>query len=77
MKSKIESQMFTASSSTPCISYDLPITYGMAQGSILGPLLFLIFCNDIYLNTTYSKLILFVDDTTIYCSHENKATYIG
>ena len=48
-----------------------PITYGTAQGSILGPLLFLIFCHDIYLNITYSKLILFADDTTIYCSHEN------
>ena len=41
------------------------------DGSILGPLLFLIFCKDIYLNITYSKLILFADDTTIYCSHEN------
>ena len=38
------------------------------QGSLL---LFLIFCNDIYLNITYSKLILFADNTTIYCSHEN------
>ena len=50
---------------------DFPITYGTAQGSILGPLLFLIFCNDIYLNITYNKWILFAADTTTYCSHEN------
>ena len=54
-----------------CIWKDFPITYGTAQWSILGPLLFKIFCNDIYLNITYNKLILFADDTTIYCSHEN------
>ena len=45
--------------------------FATAQGSILGPVLFLIFCNDIYLNIAYSKLILFVDDATIYCSHKN------
>ena len=68
---KLRVKSITASSSTPCMSKDFTITYGTAQGSILGPLLFLIFCNDIYLNMMYSKLILFADDTTIYCSHEN------
>ena len=68
---KLRVKCVTVSGSTPCISKDFPITYGAAQGSTLGPLLFLIFCNDIYLNDTYSKLILFTDDTTIYCSHEN------
>ena len=42
------------------------------DGSILGPLLFLIFCKDIYLNITYSKCILFADDTATYCRHENE-----
>ena len=68
---KLRVKCITTSSSTTCILKDFPITYGTAQGSILGPLLFLIFCNNIYLNITYSKLILFAHDTTIYCSHEN------
>ena len=45
------------------------ITYGTAQGSCLGPLLFIVFINDIHLLPLYSKLILFADDTTIFNSH--------
>ena len=50
-------------------SYD--ITYGTAQGSCLSPLLFILFCNDIYLIPTFSKIILFVDDTTLINSAKN------
>ena len=56
------------------VTYSEPdhITYGTAQGSCLGPLLFILFCNDIKLLPLYGKLILFADDTTLINHHKNK-----
>ena len=48
------------------------ISFGTAQGSCLGPLLFLLFCNDIHLLPLYSQLILFADDTTLFNSHKSE-----
>ena len=51
------------------------ITYRTALGALglcLGLLLFVIFCNDIYLLPLMGKLILFADDTTLLESHKNK-----
>ena len=44
-------------------SYFLPVLSGIPQGSILGPLLFLVYVNDIPDNITNSLLYLFADDT--------------
>ena len=47
------------------------ITYGTAQGSCLGPLLFIMFSNDMHLLPIYGHLILFADDTTLINHHRN------
>ena len=48
------------------------ITYRTAQGSYLGPLLFILFCNDIHRLPTYSNIILFADDTLLFTSHSQE-----
>ena len=47
------------------------VTYGTAQGSCLGPLIFLIFCNDLQCHLTFLECIQFADDTTLYITHQS------
>ena len=49
-------------------SSTLDITYGVPQGSILGPLLFVIYINDIPEIASYAKFILYADDANIIIS---------
>ena len=53
------------------ISDSLPITQGIPQGSIIGPLLYIIYANDI----KHSQVAFYADDTVIYskCKSLKKA----
>ena len=52
-------------------SENYPVEYGAPEGSILGPLLFLIFTNDLHRHLENCGCILFADDTTIYMSNHS------
>ena len=65
MKCKIDNKSKTHKSHY----YDLSV--GTSQGSVLGPLLFLIFVNDLYLYVYNTDCILLADDTTLFKTHFN------
>ena len=68
---KLRVKCRTVSYSSETISDEHVVHYGTPQGSCLGPLIFLVFVNDLHLNLQDSKCVQFADDTTLVFTHHN------
>ena len=53
-------------------SSEIPVTAGVPQGSVLGPILFLLYINDLPENI-HSEIRLFAEDTVVYLTINSKA----
>ena len=66
LSNRLQFVQFNGHSSSP-----QTICCGVPQGSILGPLFFLLYINDLSNVSTVVELILFADDTNLFMSHKD------
>ena len=50
-----------------------PVSFGVAQGSILGPLLFIMYMNDLPDVLQFCQVTLYADDTVLYLASKSAA----
>ena len=53
----------------------LTIKCGVPQGLILGPLLFIVYVNDLYRTSNILQPIMLADDTNLFCSEKHIKTF--
>ena len=68
---KLRVKCRTLSNMRETMSEEYSVEYGTSQGSCLGPLIFLIFVNDLHLHLQHSDCVQFADDTTLLFTHRN------
>ena len=58
------------------LSNNQPISTGVPQGSILGPLLFLIYINDLATISTKFQTLMYADDSSLFLNEESPSDLI-
>lgn len=71
LHNRFQKVKITNSGGSSCFSNWSKVRLGVPQGSKVGPFLFLVYANDLFLNVN-SNLILFADDTTALVKAKDK-----
>jgi len=75
LKGRYQRVVLNNYSSSSCSNWG-ETTHGVTQGSILGPLLFLLYINDLpRITNDNSKIILFADDTSMIITNPNPLNF--